>query len=309
MCIFKNRKNGVRYIAILLAVLSFITVLSACAPVPMVPGGEPFGEQTASNEKAEQTYTALSESFRQEAPETWDGFTISWSKGYTLNAYIYRAEEYTLAYCEEMHNGEYLWYDGWLYWRKGDSAAYREMTWEELQTDMITAELWNRLQIQLTQSPEELTYKYIPMSNDKYNLLTAKFNLGEEQPGDYLSISAPIYSGGTYKNIGFRWQDVGDLEKGVGVDNTSVSVSFYALQDSTDLQAERKVWSFGHDCGLSEEGVPALSRQDEEREWCQDVIASMDFSILREQAAYQEDLTFPEFPSQCFAKQPEETEE
>lgn len=41
-------------------------------------------------------------------------------------------QEYTLAYCEDMKHGEYLWYDGWLYWMKGSSVACRKMDWGEL---------------------------------------------------------------------------------------------------------------------------------------------------------------------------------
>ena len=31
-----------------------------------------------------------------------------------------------------------------------------------------------------------------------------------------------------------------------------MSISFFPYEGSTDLQAERKLWSFGHDLGLTE---------------------------------------------------------
>ena len=76
-----------------------------------------------------------------------------------------------------------------------------------------------------------------------------------------------------------------------------MSISFFPYEGSTDLQAERKLWSFGRDLELTEESVPALSQQEENREWSRKMIDSMDFEILVERAEYAEDLTFPDLPT------------
>lgn len=296
-------KRSICLLAELLSASIFMSVLSGCHAVPILPGREPFGEQTASEDKAKGAYEAFADSFQAEQLEAWDGYTISWSEG-SQEVDVYLTEEYVLAYCEDRKDGDYLWFDGWLYWMKGDSVTYREMSWEELQTEQMAAELWTMAQKILKQTPAELTYKYIPMSNDKRMLLTADYDLDEEQAGDYATISARIGSGGRFDHVGFRWQDVGDLSKGVGVDNVTVSISFFPVEGTTDLQAERKIWSFGHDCGLIEQGVPALSRQNEEREWCREIISSIDFAALRDQAVEQEDLVFPGFQERGFEREP-----
>ena len=46
----------------------------------------------------------------------------------------------------------------------------------------------------------------------------------------------------------------------------NVSISYFSYEGSTSLQAERSIWSFGYDAGLTDEGVPALSDQSEDRE-------------------------------------------
>lgn len=304
MCFQWIKRKGTRLVAQLLAAATLMSSLSGCHAILVLPGREPFGEQTASDDQAESVWESFAESFREERFEGWDGCTISWSEG-SQEVDVYRTEEYTLAYCEDRKGGDYLWYDGWLYWRYGDSMAYREMAWEELQVEQMAAELWTMAQSMLEQTLTDLTYKCIPMSKDKRNLLTAKFELGENQVGDYASISTAIKSHGQYDSISFQWQDVGDLEKGVGVDNIVVSISFYPIQDTTDLQAERKLWSFGHDCGLLERGVPALSTQDEDREGCRKVISSIDWTSLRNRIPEQDDLVFPGFQDRNFEREPE----
>lgn len=294
-------EKSIRLAAELLSAAVLLSVLSGCHTIPMLPGREPFGEQTAPEDKANGAYKAFADSFQAELPEEWDGYTIGWSEG-SQDLDVYLTEEYVLAFCEDRKGGDYLWYDGWLYWMKGDSVAYRKMDWEELRAEQMAAELWTMAQKILEQTPAKLTYKYIPMSNDKRRLLTAEYELDGEQAGDYVTISARIGSGGQFDHVGFRWQDVGDLSKGVGVDNISVSISFYPVEGTTSLQAERKIWLFGHDCGLIEQGVPALSRQEEEREWCRELISSIDFAALRDRAVEQEDLIFPGFQERGFER-------
>lgn len=288
------RGKGIRVLAELLTAAAFLSVLFGCHATPMLPGREPFGEQTASDDQAKKVYEAFAERFQEERLEDWGGYCLNWAEG-SQEVDVYQTEEYTLAYCEDRKGGDYLWYDGWLYWTQGGAVSYREMSWEELRADQMAAELWGTAQAVAEQTPSELTYQYIPLSSDKRNLLTAKFELGDDRAGDYASISTGIQGDGQFESISFRWQDVGDLEKGVGVDTIVAGISFYPIQGSTDLQAERKLWSFGHDCGLLEQGVPALSTQDEDREWCREVISSMDLASLRDRSTQQDALIFPGF--------------
>lgn len=105
-----------------------------------------------------------------------------------------------------------------------------------------------------------------------------------------LAISAAIYSDGRCKEVGIQWQDVGELEEW---DNVSIHSSFCLFEGSRSLQAERKIWSFGYDCGLTEEVLPALSVQGADRELYRSVISNMDFAELRGRAVLDEDLLFP----------------
>ncbi len=285
------------------AAFTLTLFLTSCAPVPMTPGGEPFGEQTASTEKTERIYTTFTEAFRQEPRENWDGFTISWTDhGAFADADLYWTEAYTAACSEDPSDGEYLWFDGWLYHRYGETVTYREMPWEEFRTAEITDGLWTMLQGLLNETPEEMKYKYIPLSKGSGNLLTVRYPFDEEQAGDYAKISASMYSDGTCESVSLQWNAIGEVGK---FENVQVIAAFYPLAGSDSLQAERKIWSFAHDCGLLEDGVPAISTQDEDREGCQAVIQGIDFSALRARATRQEDLCFPEFPMWCIGPEAE----
>ncbi len=282
----------VSWLAVCLIVIVLTAVLSGCHMAPKLPGGEPFGEQTFTEGQVKAAYEAFSLSFRQEWQEDWRGYTVSWQDmtDGRRDADIYFTQEYTLAYCEDMKHGEYLWYDGWLYWMKGSSVACRKMDWGELGGEQWAEELWLLMGALLEQEPTELTYKHIPMSEDKRNLLTAKYRLDKVHLGKYATISAAIYSDGRCKEVGIQWQDVGELEEW---DNVSIHSSFCLFEGSRSLQAERKIWSFGYDCGLTEEVLPALSVQGADREWCRSVISNMDFAELRGRAVLDEDLFFP----------------
>ena len=68
---------------------------------------------------------------------------------------------------------------------------------------------------------------------------------------------------------------------------------FYPYPESEYVDAERALWSFGYDCGLTDEHVPALSEQKDNREWSRGIIADMDFKSLKERAKEESDLVFP----------------
>ncbi|MDE7478082.1 MAG: hypothetical protein K2M91_09055 [Lachnospiraceae bacterium] len=278
----------VKYLCVVLAL-----AISGCGIVPLLPGGEPFGEVTYSSEKAENAYQMFSESFRQEKAQDWDGYSINWTEGIDRKTDVYKTEEYTLAYCEESGEPDKLWFDGWLYQNEDTSAAYRKMDWDELHAESAVAKMWEMTKIMLEQTPAELTYKYIPMADDDRHLLTAHYELDEEQAGDFVKISVSIHSDGSYDKVNISWSDVGGE---IAVDCVEMEVSFFKYKGSTNLQAERKIWMFGHDCGLTPETIPALSEQEKKREWCREVIGSIDFTTLREQAVQQENLIFTEIP-------------
>lgn len=266
---------------VLLAGAVLAVAFCGCGIVPMLPGGEPFGEVTYSADRAETAYETFSNSFLQEQPGDWDGYSITLMEG-MQTLYMYYTEEYMLFFGEDIDGADYLWYDGWLYQKDGDSVACREMDWDALQTGGTADRMWELLREMLGQTPAELSYKYVPMADDDRHLLKAEYELDEGQEGDFVKLSVPIHSDGSYDTVSISWEDVGEE---IGVDNVVVSISFFAFQGSTDLQAERRIWRFGHDCGLTPEVVPALSQQEKEREWSREVIDSMDFAALREQAA------------------------
>ena len=89
---------------------------------------------------------------------------------------------------------------------------------------------------------------------------------------------------GKYDGFGLSWQE--DRRQ-------NVSISYFPYEGSTSLQAERRIWSFGYDAGLTDEGVPALSDQSEDRERCRALISGMDFDALAERSEYREDLCVP----------------
>ena len=113
---------------------------------------------------------------------------------------------------------------------KGSSVACRKMDWGELGGEQWAEELWLLMGALLEQEPTELTYKHIPMSEDKRNLLTAKYRLDEGHLGKYATISAAIYSDGRCKEVGIQWQDVGELEEWNNVSIHSPSVYLRAVE-------------------------------------------------------------------------------
>lgn len=286
---------GIRAEAAAGAVLILAALLSGCGIVPVLPGREPFGEVTSSEDQAREVYETFSQRLRQEAPEDWEGWSLSWSEaGWDID--IYRTQAYTLAFCEAHGGVDYLWYDGWLYWNSHGTVCYRAMDWAELGTEDFAAQLWRMSQELLDRTPDELTYQYIPMASGNQHLLKARYVLKEEEPGDYGDLSAYLSGGGDYDTVNFTWQDVGDLDQGVGRNNVCAHILFFPFDGSTDLQAERKLWSFGYGCGLSERNIPAISVQQDDRAGCQAVIAAMDFAALRDRAVYQDTLAFPGLP-------------
>ena len=132
----------------------------------------------------------------------------------------------------------------------------------------------------------ELTYKYIPMSSPPYLLKAAypDIELSDGREIRFAELYFYMDENGKYDGFGLSWQE--DRRQ-------NVSISYFPYEGSTSLQAERRIWSFGYDAGLTDEGVPALSDQSEDRERCRALISGMDFDALAERSEYREDLCVP----------------
>lgn len=261
-------------------------LLSGCAAVPIAPGGEPFGEKTYSSQEAEEVYERVSQELLQNAPTEWGGYTIEHRSG-EMNAEFYHSEEYTAAYVEGGMREELLWYEGCLYRKSGDQIFYKELPWDEIRTQEAAAKMWeDGLQL-LSRHDAELTYKYIPMAEESPFLLKADYPGEEFADGMlYADVSVRMQEDGRLERVGLSWHYV---EEGAFW-NIVWDISFYPYEDSADLQAERRVWMFGQDSGLTQEVVPALSTQEKDREWCREVIGGMDFASLAKQARQDDGL-------------------
>lgn len=257
-------------------------LLSGCRMVAL-PGREPFGERTYSDERAQVVYQNVCAEMERIDFFDWNGYSMELDEGWDRHDF-YRTEEYTAAWHEGAE--EYLWYQERLYCADGETITYRDMTWEELQSDEYAARQWELVREVLTQNPENLEYKYIPMSSERQYLLTAKYPTTEwEGQTKYaLRLSFSLDEDGTFAGCTLHWQENGDRV---------LDLAFFPYESSYSLQAERKIWSFAHDGGLLEEVVPALSTQEDDREWCRSIIASIDFNSILDRAEYRENLTFP----------------
>lgn len=111
----------------------------------------------------------------------------------------------------------------------------------------------------------------------------------------YSYFSASLQEDGSCDGFSLEWQYVKKAEDET-FDTTVCGISFQPWQGSASLQAERRLWAFGYDCGLTDEKVPALSVQEKEREHCRSVMAGMDFEALKGRASYKGDLMLQSVP-------------
>lgn len=272
-----------RFFSAVMAAVGLACLLSGCL---FRQSRAPFGEETYSAERAQAVYAEISADMAREEWTDQTGYRISFMPDDT-NAIcwdVYKTEEYRVVYGEGYFE-TCLWYDGCLCCCRDAELTYRDMVWEELALEALAAEKWEFARQLMERDDAELTYKYIPLSSEPY-LLKAEYPDIEldGQTIRFAELSFYLDENGGYDGFGLRWQE----------DHSTVSVSYFSYTDSTDLQAERAVWFFGRDIGLTEETVPALSDQREDRERCQAVIASMDFDSLADRGEYQEDLRLPD---------------
>lgn len=200
---------------------------------------------------------------------------------------ICKTAEYTV-FAAEGACEDYLWYKDRLYcgYYDDNPITYRDMAWEDLGFEAYAADRWSIVQQLLERDDPELTYQYIPMSSQPYLLRAAypDIELSDGREIRFAELYFYMDEDGSYDGFGLSWQE--DRRH-------NVSISYFSYEDSTSLQAERSIWSFGYDAGLTDEGVPALSDQSEDRERCQAVISGMDFDALAERSEYREDLCVP----------------
>ena len=261
-------------------------LLSGCIALP---GQEPFGETTYEDNQAQRVYESVCGEMEQRTLEDLDGYTIELTQS-TVSHEFYDTEEYQVAW-HEGAGKRYLWYQGRLYCYDGDKLAYRDMAWEELGSREYAARQWELAAQLMGQEAEELTFKHIPLSTATPYLLTAEYPETEwdDTSRRFLKLSFGLDGDREPMTFTLRWQERG---------TRSIGVSYFPLEGSTSLPAERKIWSFAHDLGLIQQGVPAISEQREDREWSRSMIAGIDFDSALAQAEYQEDLAFPVPPVQ-----------
>lgn len=262
-------------------------LLSGCRLIAL-PGQEPFGEQTYSNDRAQIVYEKVRAEMETIESSDLGGYYIERNET-SVSHDFYRTEEYTVAWHEGAGN-QYLWYERRLYrLEKGISLAFRDMEWEELQSDDYALQQWEFAHTLLAQEAEELKYKYIPMSSGNQYLLTASYpeTVWNGQARRFPKLSFQLDEDGNFSGFTLRWVECG---------SRTISISYFPYEHSTNLQAERKVWSFAHDLGLIEEGIPALSVQMDDREGSRSVIAGIRFEQALVHAEYRENLTFPAPP-------------
>lgn len=265
-------------------------LLSGCIALP---GQEPFGEKTYPAEQAQAVYEKISADMEQREFKDQSGYSIQilpFILSEDVNDFeydVYKTEEYTV--CDADGPGEdYLWHKGRLYcsYYDNDHIAYRDMAWEDLGFEAYAAERWSIARQLLERDDPELTYKYIPMSSPPYLLKAAypDIELSDGREIRFAELYFYMDENGKYDGFGLSWQE--DRRQ-------NVSISYFPYEGSTSLQAERRIWSFGYDAGLTDEGVPALSDQSEDRERCRALISGMDFDALAERSEYREDLCVP----------------
>lgn len=272
----------------LILMMGAVFCLTGCVSMP---GQEAFGEETFSAAEAESAYEAVSESMAQAEFENMGGYTVSISGALDddFREYqIYKTDEYNVV-SYQGYDAEYLWYEGWLYCDKDKNLTYRDMSWDEFNMEEYALQQWAFAQQLLGRDDVELAYKYIPMASDNQYLLTAEYDEAvlDGQSVRFIQLSFYLDQNGAYDGFGLSWQ------KRYGETYRATSISFFPYEGSTSLQAERRIWSFGNRLGLTEEGVPALSDQEEHRQRSLAVIKSLDFEDLRKESAYQENLSIP----------------
>ncbi len=313
----KHRKaDGMRYVGgsgsdtaagrIFGAGKAFLTVLPGICILALsgciaLPGQEPFGEKTFSEEQAKVQLKEAKRWFGEAVTEGWD-YSISFS-GDSENgteAEYYQNDIYQAVSGKDKEGARWLWYQDRLFRQKEGQVFVRDMTWEEMGGDRIMEEAAAILRelLEETDRQESLSFQYIPMAGEQPYLLTVDYPRMQLESGGqeaFFNIMVTYDREARPVDISLQWNTIpweDDEGRMIFGDVFAISMS-PPVEGSYSLQAEREIWSFGEEAGLTQEGVPALEVQREKRERCRGVIEDMDFAGLASRAADGEGYEFP----------------
>lgn len=292
----------------LLCLLFCVSVLTAgCAFIPTPGGGEPFGEKTCSQKEGEEVFSDFRHWFEKKDLSGWRHYVgFSGDTGYELEVEYWHSETYTAASASVSPYKEYLWYQDTLFLGERELVTAANVSWEDMECEALLEQAEDYLRLLLERAPEKITYKYIPMAGDEPYMLKLEYPYSEFDMFDReVKSEVVVYfdEGGNPGSIAMSCNTQALVKDGLFVrDADSFFASWNVEKEETDFyQAERKLWTFGHTYGLTEEEnvVPALSYQEENREACRAVIESMDFSSLAEKAEKDDELKLPSFQEFC----------
>ena len=270
-------RKMVRFLALFAAILA----LSGCV---WVSPKKPFGEEKMPDSRAQAAISRLSAELAGEMPKN---YYLSCGEGiYSQPAEFFGGEE-KVAYLEA-DNGEYLLLGETLFFLDDEEISCREMAWEQLCADEIAERAWQKAIELIKCSTAEIELEYIPMAEEHPYHLNAEFQ--SEDSETEFSLSAYFKTDG-YCDILIFKMDENDHDSDFSED-IFLSASFY-LGENDPLQKEWRIWHFAKECGLTEEPVPALSKRKSDRDYCESVMAKLDFASLAERAEKDGSLEFP----------------
>lgn len=256
-----------------------------------------------SEKEAQSAYEGLSEQFEEllSAPYAYNA-----SASCLIGAdkvVFYQTEEYQVAYAElgysfyEEPQGVYLWYEDVLYWyddylSEGEEMnwSWRGAAWDTLGGDEYLKALADCGFTLLQEEPEEMEYwEYPKQDSDRFQLSISYplLNVAIEADQVFADITACWNKDGSLSSVYIRLNRP-DLD-----DNGNLAeAKVWTYENSIDYQAERKVWIVGRDLEISDTPVPALTKQQTDRPWCEKKIESMEFEKLQLPERNNEGLTF-----------------
>ena len=275
-----------------------ILLMSGCS---YLPGRGPFGEKIFSESDAAKIYKMVKETISQADYDDWNGYSIDIQGAYDdkaglLSCTFAKTEEYNAI----EYTGDpdrflwYLWYKDSLYGEKYTEDSkyleYCDITWEQFGVDQVALQQWQFIKNLLEQEYTELTYKDIPLGST-YMLKVEYEGLEFLEERSLRSATIRVYLDydGHLDSISLSADERAE-DSGFG---RIYGSSFFPYENSTSLDMESSLWSFGKAWGLTEEEKPALKEREKDREKARGVIESMDFETLKDKAVYREDLEAP----------------
>ena len=268
-------------------IVAIMFLLSGCS---WTSGIGLFGEKQYSDEEADATWENVRGQI-QDMDFAEYTYSIEIDVGYSEDYKFYWTEEYVVA--SVYSQGDYLWYEDYLYACVEEQMYYKEAAWDELGWQKILEESKDFL-FQLLETEGTLSYKKVPMAGAGERLLTVKYPLmvmPSRELEVYPILRIWVNEEDQITSVILSWAEPGD-EENLGSGDMG-KIVFEPYEDSIDYQAERAIWFFAHDYGLIEEGVPSLNTQEDDRAYCEKNIESIDFAAAREKWQYEEGLRLP----------------